>query len=881
MDSSNILNHNKVQKYQNIIESYLNKYRVGHGHNIKYTHISMGENFTGKFLLDKKQIKQFYKLYAESINYGVIFNIAEKPQDYGPVIIDIDIEILKENYIDGTRLYNLELILTLINTYREVMNKYLDLESVELVASVFEKKMPTIKSTTIKDGIHIIFHAITVHYKLKYIFRYYVIDLLRNNDIFTGFTKSLEDIIDKAVINTNCWLLPGSKKKDGQLYELKNIYDDLNKPLDITQTLQNKYKLIKLYALYYRLRCKDNASVLLESITEDIIEYEYSNIHKKPTIIKQIIPIIGSENKEEEITKAQYLVSLLSKDRNESFDSWIRIGWALHNIDNSLLETWIDFSKQSDKFKENECEEKWYQMRNEGLSIRSLMYWAEEDNYYKYHEYIKKDFVNILNKSLDGSTYLVAKVLYNKYMDRFVCSSIKTNEWYEFKNHKWFIIHDGYSLKKEISESFVNEYSLLVVKYSKLSLTLDSLEKEQIHNKISQIQKLITKLMNINYKEKIMKEATILFFDPEFEKKLDENYDLICFNNGVYDLYNNEFRDGRPDDYISKSTNLNYSQFSKTNENASSMFKFFNEILPNEAVRNYLFLTLSTCVAGHNKEEKCCIITGSGSNGKSLLFSLVQQSLGDYYISCPITIITRKRNSSNSASPELLRLKGVRCGCFQETDDGEKLNVGILKEITGNDSFMVRGLYSDPIEIKPQVKFFLACNQLPEVPSIDGGTWRRLRVIDFKSKFTENPNPEKSNEFIIDNTLKQKIKYWAPIFISYLIEIYINEYKHLAFISEPDEVKYSTETYKAENDRFTEFFINRIKFTNKKSDSISIKTMYEEFKLWFKECHEGGKIPSQMELNKFLYEKIGQPINNKWKEYTLNNDSISSDDEEV
>jgi phage/plasmid-associated DNA primase len=240
--------------------------------------------------------------------------------------------------------------------------------------------------------------------------------------------------------------------------------------------------------------------------------------------------------------------------------------------------------------------------------------------------------------------------------------------------------------------------------------------------------------MNISFKEKIMREAIILFFDPDFEKKLDENYDLIGFNNGVYDLANNEFREGRADDYISKSTNIDYYPYNEKNPYATKMHKFFEEILPNENVRKYLLLSLATCVSGHNKEEKLRIATGSGSNGKSLLFSLVQLALGDYYISCPITIITRKRNSSNSASPELLRIKGARCGCFQETDDGEKLNVGIAKEITGNDSFMVRGLFADPIEIKPQIKFFLASSRTPASKLVMAAAFLRYakaRIISF------------------------------------------------------------------------------------------------------------------------------------------------------
>jgi P4 family phage/plasmid primase-like protien len=393
------------------------------------------------------------------------------------------------------------------------------------------------------------------------------------------------------------------------------------------------------------------------------------------------------------------------------------------------------------------------------------------------------------------------------------------------------------------------------------------MDKEEAQIKASRTQKIVEKLKDISFKDKIMKECEVLFFDPEFENKLDENYDLIGYSNGVYDLANEEFRDGKPDDYIFKCTNVDYYQFNMKNPFSSKMLKFFEEILPNEDVRKYLLLSLSTCVSGYNKEEKLIIASGSGSNGKSLLFSLVQLALGDYYISCPITIITRKRNSSNQASPELLRIKGARCGCFQETDNNDELNVGIMKEITGNDSFMVRGLYSEPVEVKPQIKFFLACNETPQIKKIDGGTLRRLVNILFGSKFVDSP--KKSNEFLIDNMLKQKIQEWGSIFSSYLIYLYVTEYKKLSTLKVPEDVKMSTNMYIMENDHFTEFFINKLEFTENKKDTISIKTMYEEFKLWFKDYHEGANLPKQSELNKFLTEKIGEAKSGKWKFYKI------------
>ena len=68
----NIVNKNSktVQKYQESVEDYLNKLRVPS--DSVYTHISMAENYKGRFNLDKDQIKEFTKIYAEAVDNGVI-----------------------------------------------------------------------------------------------------------------------------------------------------------------------------------------------------------------------------------------------------------------------------------------------------------------------------------------------------------------------------------------------------------------------------------------------------------------------------------------------------------------------------------------------------------------------------------------------------------------------------------------------------------------------------------------------------------------------------------------------------------------------------------------------------------------------------------------
>ena len=58
---------------------------------------------------------------------------------------------------NNNRLYNDDMIYDIINTYRNVASKYLNLSAEELAASVFEKPKFSKKSKIIKDGVHIKF----------------------------------------------------------------------------------------------------------------------------------------------------------------------------------------------------------------------------------------------------------------------------------------------------------------------------------------------------------------------------------------------------------------------------------------------------------------------------------------------------------------------------------------------------------------------------------------------------------------------------------------------------------------------------------------------------------------------------------------------------
>lgn len=811
--SESKLNPNKVNKYVTKVNNILEEGRIPFGQKTKITHVSMGGN-KGKFSLNKKQRKTLISALAEATEYGLEFHIAEMPKEYGPIIFDIDLEKIKSDYTTG-RLYDDSMIVEVSEYYKEAIIKYLDVDESELKVCIFEKDNLKEKELTVRDGFHGMFHEICTSSKIRYLIREYVIKKADESDTFQHFTKTVSEIFDKSIVNTNAWLMYGCRKIDGRVYKVTKLLSINNDGAHdhSIKSLGNNEKKLKMFSLQQKAWSIENAAPYSENYSEEIINKEYDDYgyNKKSNYEEDFDNL--PEMKKQDIEKARTLIALLNDNRAANYTDWMRVGWALHNIDRSLLGDWIDFSQRCpDKYKEGECEERWAGMRTEGLTIRSLVHWAKEDNPEEFKKFLASEYESFLAKSLDINTYYIAKALHNKYSDRFVCVSTKNNFWYEFKNHRWQLSENGTSLMRLISEDFSNDFLRLAAELNLKAINLNGSEKEDAKSKASRTQKICDRLLNITFKKQIMEEAKNLFYENDFEEKLDEiNVYLIGFENGVYDLEKEEFRSGKPDDYISLSTKVDYIKYDLKNKIFKSYFdkiyKFFCQILPNENVRKYFLLSLSACVSGDaSKEENFRISTGVGSNGKSITFDLLSRALGGYVAACPITIVTRKRNASNQASPELARLKSRRCAIFQETDENENMNVGILKELTGNDKFMVRPMYREPFEVKFQVKWFLCCNKLPTVTAQDEGTWRRLKVIEFQSRFVVNPNPKKANEFPIDPTLKREIGEWAPYFASYLVHLYTSEYKHLSKgIPEPYEIQVSTSSYRNESDTINKF----------------------------------------------------------------------------
>jgi P4 family phage/plasmid primase-like protien len=857
----------------------LNKTRIDRsGIDDIYTHVSLG-NPKGCYNVTDKDQSKFYQLYSKVIteNKCPIY-LAERHRKQGPILIDLDFKYKTSNPSD--RIITELDYLVVIEQYILNIKKYIKLDDYEeeLKCYILTKPKPTNIATdsdsgltTCKDGVHIIFPNICTQPLVQYLIRENVIKYIKEYNYWSNLNLSndISDIIDKAVIEKNSWLLYGSCKDshEDNKYSIDKIYT-CSSTNTLEQVDYDDSDILRLpEILSIRRFSSDNIFSYTDDYSEESILDEY-NKYVKTSVSYNGTGIVG---KPSDIALAIKLVEILNVKRVDKYDDWLNLGFCLHNIDDSLLENWIKFSSKSKKFKVGECEKMWVKFKNVGYGIGSLIKWASYDDFDKYMEIMIESNFDILSKSVSGQPYDVAKGFFELYKHQFRIGSVDFKEWYYFDVHKWTPMQDAYIIKDMLNEDLVNAYVRLGLLYGKKALKAEGDEKHKLISKQEMLMKISSKLRG-PFKKQVIEELSTLYkkYDPDFANRLDENKNLICFLNGVYDLENGIFREGRPEDYITLCTGINYIPIDKLNKSKlNTVQKFLIDIQPEEDMRNYIFDLFASCLAGHNTDQKFNIWTGSGSNGKSLLVTLMMESLGDYACGLPPEVLTRASTDPDKASPTMAKTKGKRFVVFEEPEGTDQVYVGKMKAYSGNVKIQARKLHKDVIEFYPQFKMFLLCNKLPTIPSNDGGTWRRIRLVPFDMKFVDNPIEDYEKQ--IDRGLEDVLKICKEEFISMLIERY-KIYK-LQGLQVPDKVMISTDKYQSNSDVYLDYINDCIDFTDDPKDKLDFQDLIADMQYWMKNVKfdkRADKIFQRGDFKFELEEKLGKLVNSSyWKRYVL------------
>ena len=881
------------------LDKFLYKYKNTDKKNVTHTRIGNKQLgvMGGSYTIPDEEMSLFYKLYHKKVFIDNRFeHLTEKQLSMGGCVL-VDLDFRYDKSIE-TRQHTLGHIDDIVELYLTEIQKLVDIENENATFPLFILEKPNVNTleNVTKDGIHLVI-GIHMDQTLKQLLRLNVLkgiesileDLPLENDI----TNALDASITRSA---SLWQLFGSRKPGNEAYQIKKYYTVTWKNiLNYHENPIPKKNMLKILPIICA-RNKNNIKCTIKEKHQKIYEEQKKKVYKKVYKIKKNIQtssITDIKNKDDlKQLVAKYLENLKHEDFHiqethqfamilpekfyNNFDEWIRVGWALHNTDRRMFLTWMLFSSQSSKFKFDDISnyyEQWQTMLDEGITQRSIMYWAKEFNKKEYYKIKMKTVGYYLDKTLKGKTdWDIAHVLYQLFKDKFACISFKNSIWYEFKDGRWFEIDSGITLRREISRTLAQIYNdKMDSLYDLLHITEDENKQAGYKDIIKILAEIVIMIKKTNRKEAIMKESRELFFNSNFIEKLDTNPYLLCFNNGVIDFENKIFRKGRPEDYISLSTNRDYIPFNPKNSEhvqyKKEIEQFMEQLFPNEKLNKYMWQHLASTLIGTNENQTFNIYNGVGRNGKSKLVEFMGLVLGDYKGTVPITLITQKRNSIGGSSPEIAQLRGTRYAVMQEPSKGDKINEGIMKEITGGDPIQGRALYKDTITFIPQFTLVVCTNNLFDIKSNDDGTWRRIRVCDFISKFVENPSTNaEENEYAVDKKIESKFKKWLSVFTALLIE---KAFETNGIVEDCETVLFASSQYRREQDYLGDFFEDHI--GKEEGRKIKKTEVYEEFKIWYGETY-GKNIPKGKELYSFLEKKLGKYKKGGWHGYTIKYD---------
>ena len=231
-------------------------------------------------------------------------------------------------------------------------------------------------------------------------------------------------------------------------------------------------------------------------------------------------------------------------------------------------------------------------------------------------------------------------------------------------------------------------------------------------------------------------------------------------------------------------------------------------------------------------------------------------TFGAYSKPLDVSYITQKRGASSSASPEIELIRYARFICMSEPgpNDGA-INIGKLKQMTGGDKMTSRGLFKNTTQFKPQFKITLMCNDKPEINGQDEGTWRRVEVVDFISKFKNNPTPTPQNPHIyqMDDQLVKKLENWKILFATLLFNKYrdYNQPKELGGGTNPPlSVINSSQEYRCSNDSIAMWIKDALDISDTPTPFKDLKTKFND---WYDdEGYNSKNKPQQKELKDYL-----------------------------
>ena len=413
-----------------------------------------------------------------------------------------------------------------------------------------------------------------------------------------------------------------------------------------------------------------------------------------------------------------------------------------------------------------------------------------KDNKAEFEKYKK------LNKRLAG--YKLSKNHYLVLSIEQLLKIAKANNWGLCKKNGFIYLYNGCywsEINKESFQSFLGNVSL-------------KMGVEKFKGKIH------------TFKDELFKQFMADAYLPT--PKTNKKNVLINLENGTFEITptKRELRVFNRNDFLTHQLPFEYEP-----EATAPLFqKYLDEVLPNKDKQKvfaefcgYIFIKPSVL-----KLEKMLILLGTGANGKSVFFEILNALLGSENISN-----YSLQSLTNDTGYQRAKIGNKLVNYASELKS--KLETDVFKQIASGEPIEARLPYGEPFILNEYAKLVFNCNTLPKDVEHTTAFFRRFMIIDFNVTIPDSKKDTQLANKIIDNEL-------SGVF-NWILKGLERVLKQKNF-SKCEAIENARSDYEKQSDS-VKMFIEDFEYTTS-TDYTTISELYQKYKVY---CIEDGFRP--------------------------------------
>jgi len=202
---------------------------------------------------------------------------------------------------------------------------------------------------------------------------------------------------------------------------------------------------------------------------------------------------------------------------------------------------------------------------------------------------------------------------------------------------------------------------------------------------------------------------------------------LLACQNCIIDLRSGTPRQAITSDLISVSIPVEFD----ANATCPTWISFIKQVLAGDKeLIDFMQKAVGYSLSGSLNQQCLFFLFGHGRNGKSTFISTLTELFGSLHQRTQAATLMVKKHGGGIPN-DIAALASARIVSVSEIGEGQRLDEGRIKDLTGGDMISARFLHGEYFNFKPQFKLWLAGNHKPLITGTDEGIWRRLRLIPF------------------------------------------------------------------------------------------------------------------------------------------------------